>query len=124
MKNLTFILSTILLSTFAFASFPVSNNCDASNNMKNEISFPISDYSEKENKTFFNKIKKKIKSMGPNIEWGSFFAGFLLGILGVLFVYVFDGDASSAWKGFGAAILLYLVLYLALVGALIGAATI
>ena len=120
MKNFTFIFCLFLLSTFSFASFPVSKSCEKVDN-KTEISFPITDSSEIENNTFFNKIKKITKSLGP-IDCGSFFAGFLLGILGVLFVYVFDGDTSSAWKGFGVAVLLYLLLYLMAIGALVAVA--
>ena len=120
MKNFTFIFCLFLLSTFSFASFPVSKSCENGDN-NTEISFPIIDSLEIENNTFFNKFKKITNSLGP-IDWGSFFAGFLLGILRVLFVYVFDGDASSAWKGFGAAVLLYLLLYLTVIGALVAVA--
>ena len=58
-----------------------------------------------------------------DVEWGAFLAGFLLGLIGVLFVYAFDGDTKSAWKGCAALVMLYLILYFAIIGAAVGAST-
>jgi len=117
-KSILFFTFLFFISTFSFASFPVSNEVKNDNSKLTEISFPVSEKNTNEKQSFFKSAKKYFAA---DIEWGSFFAGFLLGLLGVLFVYVFDGDASSAWKGFGVAILLYLALYLAVVGAVVAA---
>jgi len=51
--------------------------------------------------------------MAPSgdMSWGAFALGFLLGLIGVLAVFVFDGDTRSAWKGFGAWVLLLVILF-------------
>jgi len=117
-KSILFFTFLFFISTFSFASFPVSNKAKDDNLKLTEISFPVSENNTNEKQSFFKSAKEYFAA---DVEWGSFFAGFLLGIIGVLFVYVFDGDASSAWKGFGVAILLYLLLYFALLGAVVAA---
>ncbi len=49
-------------------------------------------------------------------SWGGFFAGFLLGLIGVGLVHIFSTDSSvrrSSWKGFGAWIILLIIAALA-----------
>jgi hypothetical protein len=80
-------------------------------------------------KIAFSMMKKELKKVGVNsnnevdinavmadttreFSWGGFFAGFLLGLLGVGLVYIFSDDSNvrrSAWKGLGAWIILLLI---------------
>tara|TARA_S200000501_G_C20783206_1_gene726010 strand:+ start:988 stop:1302 length:315 start_codon:yes stop_codon:yes gene_type:complete len=85
---------TFLTATFSFASFPVSEKLKAN---VTEVSFPVSETDVKQ----ANSFSESIKSYTSDIEWGAFFGGLLLGLLGVLLVWIFDGDTKSAWKGFG-----------------------
>ena len=47
-----------------------------------------------------------------DFSWGGFFAGFLLGLIGVGLVHIFSSDSSvrrSSWKGFGAWLILLII---------------
>tara|TARA_B110000444_G_C18599272_1_gene482262 strand:+ start:290 stop:610 length:321 start_codon:yes stop_codon:yes gene_type:complete len=100
---------TFIISTFSYASFPVSEKAES---ISTEVSFPVSETDSNKKTSFFKSIKESL-----GIEWGSFFAGFFLSWIGVLLVYAFGGDTSSAWRGFGVALLLYLALYAVVLGA-------
>ncbi len=102
------IFLTLLLSLFiannAFASFPITKEETATKTEqvnsieKNELSTAESDDSI-------------IAPSGGDMSWGAFALGFLLGLIGVLAVFVFGGDTRSAWKGFGAWLLLLVILF-------------
>ncbi|MAQ32343.1 MAG: hypothetical protein CMD26_06425 [Flavobacteriales bacterium] len=106
-KSILFTFLLTLVYTFSFASFPVLENAKTNTVVKSEISFPVSDLGENDKTSFIDSVKESFKS---DVEWGSFLVGFLLGLLGVLLVWIFDGDTSSAWKGFGAWLILILAL--------------
>jgi hypothetical protein len=73
-------------------------------------------------KLAFKLLKKKVESkMKPDgkkktkaIDVVGFILGFLLGLIGVLLAYIIDKEKyiPSAWYGFLAAVVLYLVLFL------------
>tara|TARA_B100000965_G_C19321826_1_gene639043 strand:- start:108 stop:458 length:351 start_codon:yes stop_codon:yes gene_type:complete len=106
-KSILFTFLLTLVYTFSFASFPVLENAKTNTVITSEISFPVSDSGEKNKTSFIDSIKESFKA---DVEWGSFLVGFLLGLLGVLLVWIFDGDTKSAWKGFGAWLILILAL--------------
>ena len=112
MKNYIFLLTmlTFLISTFSFASFPVSENLNSNgvenlNSNGDEISFPVSETETKKATSF----SERVKNYTSDVEWGAFFGGLLLGLIGVLLVAIFGGDTSSAWKGFGVWLILLLL---------------
>ena len=117
-KSILFTFLLVLVSTFSFASFPVLENTNNETVLKSEISFPVSDIAEDKNTSFIDKVKNLISRPG-GMEWGSFLMGFLFSWVGVLLVWIFEGDVKSAWKGAGVAIILYLLLYMATVGAIV-----
>jgi len=105
MKKSILFFTFLFFSTFSFASFPVSDKLESGQSTVSEISFPVSETISTKTMSFFKSIKESL-----GIEWGSFLVGFLLGLLGVLLVWIFDGDTKSAWKGFGAWLILILAL--------------
>ena len=109
MKKTNFIF-TLILSLFflnqAFASFPVTKNT-------NEEASKVEHVNSVENN---NLADVELDAPAPpppsgDMSWGAFALGFLLGLIGVLGVFVFGGDTRSAWKGFGAWVLLLVVLF-------------
>ena len=114
MKNTTLFL-TFILASFMFniteASFPVTKKIateQTDSTVATDLEKPT--------------LSKKIKNYFAGLDWGAFFLGFLLGILGVLIVYMIGGDSSSAWKGFGVWILILVALILATTAA-VGSST-
>jgi len=80
-------------------------------------------------KMAFSMLKKELKKKDINstinleaamaesssdFSWGGFFAGFLLGIIGVALVYIFSQDQAmrrASWKGLGVYLLLLVLLF-------------
>lgn len=103
-KTTIFLMLTLSLFTFniAEASFPITKKVVTENVNSSE-----------DNSNFLDDAKSLIApSAASDIEWGAFLVGFLLGIIGVLLVWIFGGDTSSAWKGLGAWLILLLLLLL------------
>ena len=103
---------TTLFLTFILASFMFNIT---------EASFPVTKKITTEKSNIENVVldsdkatwKKKLKEyFAGDLDWGAFFLGFLLGLIGVLIVFVMDGDTRSAWKGFAVWVLLLLAIIL------------
>lgn len=80
-------------------------------------------------KMAFSLLKKELKKNDINstinleaamaesssdFSWGGFFAGFLLGLIGVALVYIFSQDQAmrkASWKGLGVYLLLLVLLF-------------
>ncbi len=98
---LTLILSVFMLN-YTFASFPVTKE-------KANTTEQVKTIESNE----LTSVESDAPIMAPSgdMSWGAFALGFLLGLIGVLAVFVFDGDTRSAWKGFGAWVLLLVILF-------------
>ncbi len=107
MKKINLFL-TLLLSAFifnnAFASFPITKKGKEKTNKIEQVE------SIEKNELITADAPIAAPS-GGDMSWGAFTLGFLLGLIGVLAVFVFGGDTRSAWKGFGAWVLLLVILF-------------
>ena len=102
MKKITiFLMLTLSIFTFNIveASFPVTKQVVTENvNLNDDTS-----------SSFIEEAATTAPSAG-GMEWGAFALGLLLGIAGVLIVWIIGGDTTSAWKGLAAWIVLLLLL--------------
>lgn len=103
--NKTKILLMLILSVFTFnlaeASFPVTKQVVTETVNSNEDNSP----------SFIDDVKSIMAPSG-GMEWGAFILGFLLGIVGVLIIWIAGGDTTSAWKGLAAWLVLLLLFVL------------
>ncbi len=128
-KSLFFTIIICFMPMILFASLPAGRNSKS-----NEINFSKkyfwkNTYESLEQNlerklTLKEKIalriigKKNVKTVSipkqlnaPKEEnWGGFFLGFFLGLLGVLIAYVIDSDTgAAAWRGLGTALLIAII---------------
>jgi hypothetical protein len=84
-------------------------------NFKEKIAFSMMKKELKKaevNKNNVIDIDAVMAETTSDFSWGGFFAGFLLGLIGVGLVYIFSNDSSvrrSSWKGLGVWLILVLI---------------
>ena len=99
MKNLLYLFSFLLISSAAFASFPVKKSIES-----NSTELIV------DNDNAYNDL---LPPAGTDFMFGPFLIGFLFGLIGVGLVHIFSSDRDAkknSWYGFGTWLIFLLVL--------------
>lgn len=103
-KSILFVLLFGFISLNSIAGVPVSRNSDSP-------SLESADVIIADSGDIVNFDSTAI--VASNVNWGGFFLGLLLGLLGVIFAHIFSTDKQfkkSSWMGFGTWLIILLVL--------------